>query len=93
MTLKRRTSILSQSRSISAELEKLLKIFMSSLLKSLKVNKKYTVPGKAVRIKKNKNNKGGLLYRESCSMFNFSDMLGEKDAMSIYRLNKRTGTR
>jgi hypothetical protein len=40
------------------------------------VNKKYTVPEKAVIIKKNKNNKGGSLCRESFSMFNFSDMLG-----------------
>ena len=54
---------------------------MSSFLKSLKVNKKYTVPENAVKIKKNKNNKGGLLSRESFSMFNFSDMLGEKDAI------------
>ena len=83
MTPNRRTSFLSQSRSIFAELEKLLKIFMSSLLKSLKVNKKYTVPEKAVKIKKIKNNNGGLLCRESFSMFNFSDMLGEKDDISI----------
>lgn len=78
-----RTSFLSQSRSISAELEKLLKIFMSSFLKSLKVNKKYTVPENAVKIKNNKNKSGGLLSRESFSMFNFSDMFGEKEAISI----------
>ena len=66
---------------------------MSSLLKSLKVNKIYTVPENAVNIKKNINNKGGLLYKESFSMFNFTDMLWEKDAMSKYRLNKRKGAR
>lgn len=57
---KMKTSFLNQLRLMSLELEKLLKIFISSLLKSLMVNKKYIVPDNAVTIKKSKNNKGGL---------------------------------
>jgi hypothetical protein len=74
-----------------AELEKLLKIFMSSFLKSLIVNKKYTVPEKAVMIKKNENNSGGLSPGETFSMFNFSDNPGLKEEISIYRLNRTKG--
>jgi hypothetical protein len=66
-----------------AELEKLLKIFISSFLKSLIVNKKYTVPEKAVMIKKNENNNGGLSPGETFSMFNLSDMSGLKEEISI----------
>ena len=65
------------------ELEKLLKIFISSFLKSLIVNKKYTVPEKAVMIKKNENNSGGLSLGETFSMFNFSEMPGLKEEINI----------
>jgi hypothetical protein len=54
-----------------AELEKILKIFISSFLKSLIVNKKYTVPEKAVIIKNNENKRGGLSPGETFSIFSF----------------------
>jgi len=75
------------------ELEKLLKILISSFLKSLRVNKKYTVPEKAVMIKKNENNNGGLPPGNTFSMFNFSEMSGLKEEISIYILNKTKGIR
>ena len=65
------------------ELEKLLKIFISSFLKRLRVKKKYTVPDRAVIIKKNENNTGGLSPGETLSMFNFSDMPGLKEEISM----------
>jgi len=65
------------------ELEKLLKIFISSFLKSLIVNEKYSVPEKAVMIKKNENNSGGLSPGETFSMFNFSEMPGLKEEINI----------
>jgi hypothetical protein len=74
-----------------AELEKILKIFISSFLKSLIVNKKYTVPEKAVMIKKNENNSGGLSPGETFSMFNFSELLRLKEEISIYRLKRIKG--
>jgi hypothetical protein len=77
------TSFLIQKRSMFTELEKLLKIFISSFLKSLIVNKKYTVPEKAVMIKKIENNSGGLSPGETFSMFNFSEMPGLKEEISI----------
>jgi hypothetical protein len=46
-------------------------------------NKKYTVPEKAVRIKKSENNSGGLSPGETLSRFNFSDMPGLKEEISI----------
>jgi hypothetical protein len=65
------------------ELEKLLKIFISSFLKSLMVNKKYIVPEKTVMIKKNENRNGGLSPGETFSMFNFSEMTGLKEEINI----------
>jgi len=61
------------------ELEKLLKIFMSSFLKSLMVTKKYTVPDNAVMIKKNKKSKGGLLSIDSLSILSFNAVSGKKE--------------
>jgi hypothetical protein len=76
ITPKTRTSFLIQKRSMFTELEKLLKIFISSFLKSLKVNIKYIVPDRAVMIKKNENNSGGLSPGETFSMFSFSEISG-----------------
>jgi hypothetical protein len=78
---KMKTRFLNQLRLMSLELEKLLKIFISSFLKSLIVNKKYIVPDNAVRIKKNKNNKGGSLSIDSCSMLSFTAVPGKKEAI------------
>jgi hypothetical protein len=46
-------------------------------------NKKYRVPDNAVRIKKNKNNKGGLLSSDSFSMSSFTAVSGKKEAIRI----------
>jgi hypothetical protein len=42
-------------------------------------------------IKKNEKNIGGLSPGETFSMFNFSDMTGSKEEISIYRLNRTKG--
>ncbi len=47
------------------------------------VNKKYTVPETAVKIKKNENNIGGLSPGETFSIFNFSDKPGLMEEISI----------
>jgi hypothetical protein len=76
-------SFLIQYRSILSELEKLVKIRMSCSLKSFIVNIIYTVPERAVRIRKNKNKKGGASSGESFSMLSFSVIAGENEAIKI----------
>ena len=74
-------NFLNQFRLMSLELDKLLKIFMSSFLKSLMVTKKYTVPENAVMIKKNKKSNGGLFSIDSFSMLSFTAVSGKKEAI------------
>src|SRR5690606_15492728 len=76
-----------------AGLEKLLKIFISSLLKSLNVNKKYRVPEKAVRIRKNENKTGVPEPGDTRSIFSLCEISGLNEENKIYRLNKIKGTR
>jgi hypothetical protein len=73
--------------------EKLLKIFISSFLKSLMDNKKYAVPEKAVIIRKNENKSGGLSPGETFSILSFSDKTGLNEEISINRLNRTKGIR
>jgi hypothetical protein len=76
-----------------AGLEKLLKIFISSFLKSLIVNEKYRVPEKAVRIRKNENKTGMPEPGDTRSIFSLCEISGINEEIKIYRLNRIKGTR
>ncbi|MDX9947228.1 MAG: hypothetical protein RBS38_07675 [Bacteroidales bacterium] len=74
-------------------MEKLLKIFISSFLKSLIVNEKYRVPEKAVRIRKDENKTGVPAPGDTRSIFSLCEISGFNEENKIYRLNKINGTR